>query len=65
LVQPLLAYESCLKVRVDYHRLFDDGKWLLLPENDIVKKFFDSTDDMFHFADRDRFPDFPVSLLII
>jgi hypothetical protein len=49
--------------------LFDGGGWLLIPEEDIVKKFYDSlnqAEHVFHAAaDRHKYPNIRVRLLFI
>jgi hypothetical protein len=49
-----------------YHHAFDQGQWLLMPEDWILEKYRESY--TFHFVDfypkRDCFPDFPVRLFI-
>ena len=54
---------------VSLHRLFDGSGWLLMPEVDIVKKFYESLKHSRHggdpSADRLNYPDIRVRLLFI
>jgi hypothetical protein len=47
------------------HRLFDNGQWLLMPEDCIIKKYFESMISIGGqlFVQRECFPNFPVCLL--
>jgi hypothetical protein len=49
----------------NYHYLFDQDMWLLMPEDGIVDKYYKSLNDFgaFSFIDRECFPVFPVCFL--
>jgi len=51
--------------RQDIHGLFDQHKWLLLPEDDIIDTFYDSINSVGGegHARRGSFPELPVRLL--
>jgi hypothetical protein len=51
---------------VSLHKKFDKGLWLLIPEEHIIKRFFDSVYfSLYHYPDRARFPEFDVCLLML
>jgi hypothetical protein len=54
-------------VGIDLHYLFyKERAWLLMPEDGILEKFRESLDFVGgqYFAQRERFPDFPVCLFM-
>jgi len=52
---------NCALVESNLHIIFDDCQWILMPEESVVKKFYDSLcpiDGQIVRADRKCFPDF-------
>ena len=62
-----LAYELPSIAKSNLHKIFDKNEWLLMPEESVVKKFYDSLHSVgsqLH-AKRKKIPDFSVCLLIM
>lgn len=49
------------------HEMFDEGHWLLMPEDNIIQQYFANLTFTggIYYADRKNFPDIPVYFLII
>jgi hypothetical protein len=61
--------KKCLQIapsiaEANFHAAFDNGRWLLVPEDHIIEKFH-KTLDKYGFANRKDFPSLPVRRLIM
>jgi hypothetical protein len=58
---------NCAEIAdVQLHAQFDDQAWLLMPEDDIVDKFYESLSFLGATRGiREKFPDYSVCLLIM